>query len=87
MTTLSKYDREQLANAERANRQENINAIEARLAEARGIYEVVKTHDERVIVSREISKLEDMLAEENALYAMAGVTKEDTDVIAENMVI
>lgn len=87
MTILSKFDREQLANAERATRQENINAIEARLAEARGIYEVVKTHDERVIVSREISKLEDMLAEEKTLYASAGVTREDADAIAESMVI
>ncbi|MBQ4541093.1 MAG: hypothetical protein IJA37_07980 [Alistipes sp.] len=87
MTTLSKFDREQLANAERAKRQENINAIEARLAEARGIYEVVKTEEERWTVRREISKLEDMLAEEKTLYAMAGVTREDTDAIAENMVI
>lgn len=86
MTTLSKYDREQLANAERAKRQENINAIEARLAEARGIYEVVKTHDERVIVSREISKLEDMLAEEKTLYAMAGVTQAEADGIVNMMI-
>jgi hypothetical protein len=86
MTTLSKYDREQFANAERAKRQENINAIEARLAEARGIYEVVKTHDERVIVSREISKLEDMLAEEKTLYAMAGVTQAEADGIVNMMI-
>ena len=86
MTTLSKYDREQLANAERAMRQENINAIEARLAEARGIYEVVKTHDERVIVSREISKLEDMLAEEKTLYAMAGVTQAEADGVVNMMI-
>lgn len=86
MTTLSKYDREQLANAERAKRQENINAIEAHLAEARGIYEVVKTHDERVIVSREISKLEDMLAEEKTLYAMAGVTQAEADGIVNMMI-
>lgn len=86
MTTLSKYDREQLANAERAKRQENINAIEARLAEARGIYEVVKTEEERLTVRREISKLEDMLAEEKTLYASAGVTQAEADGIVNMMI-
>lgn len=86
MTTLSKYDREQLANAERADRQENINAIEARLAEARGIYEVVKTEEERLTVRREISKLEDMLAEEKTLYASAGVTQAEADGIVNMMI-
>lgn len=85
MTTLSKYDREQLANAERATRQENINTIEARLAEARGIYEVVKTQEERVTVSREIGKLEDMLAEEKTLYASAGATREEVETITAAM--
>lgn len=85
MSKLSQFEREVQAQAERTKREQNIATIEANLAEARSIAEVVQTQAERTIVGREIDRLENMLAEEKQLYDTAGISKEDTDCIVAGM--
>lgn len=85
MNELTQFEREAQAQAERTKREQNIAIIEADLAEARSIAEVVQTQAERTIVGSEIDKLECMLLEERQRYNTAGITKEDTDKIVAGM--
>lgn len=85
MEKLSQFELEAMAEAERTKRQQNISILEQSLAQARSIAEVCQTAEEHHIARREIQRLEDMLAEELKLFNSAGISKDDTDVIASSM--
>lgn len=87
---VTKYDRQQIAEGERAKRQKNMQDLEQQMAEARELLQVIRPSDwekikERRVVSERLKELQEYYDGEREAYNATFQDEETAQQIADTL--